>query len=216
MDTQIFRLDRAPCGYLSLTDDLTIVAVNDTLLGWLGREGAKLDGQPVAAVLSLPGRILLQMYFMPMIRLNGKVEEMYLSLQTRSGEELPVILYAARREQGDAAVNECVLLPMRRRQEYEHTILEAEKAALRARAELDKLHRELEDTRREVEDARAELALLRQQSADAAREADRASADLERLKRMLEARQREQMRHAIRRSLITTDALLDEKNRRDD
>ena len=216
MDAMDQRLDRAPCGYLSLTDDFTIIALNETLLGWLGHSGENLGGQPAAAVLSMPGRILLQMYFLPMIRLSGRVEEMYLSLRTKSGDELPVILYAARREEGDAPVNECMLLPMRRRQEYEHTIREAEKEAARAQAELDELHRELEDKRREVQETRAELARLRQQSAAAAKEAERAGAELERLTGFVEAHQRALIRNAIRSNLSETDALLDKKNRRDD
>jgi phosphoserine phosphatase RsbU/P len=151
------RLNHAPCGYLSLTEDHNILAVNQTLLSLLGYDREALSGCRFESILTRSSRIFYQIYFFPLIRLNGKVEEMYLTLRAADGLNVPVLLNAVRREQNGVFFHECVLLALRRRLEYEEQIAKSEKAAEKAKKEVLRLQRELQDRQMELHELEAEL-----------------------------------------------------------
>ena len=50
-DDPALLYEQAPCGYLSTTDDGSIVKVNATLCTWLGREPEELLGRRFAELL---------------------------------------------------------------------------------------------------------------------------------------------------------------------
>ena len=106
-------LDTAPCGFLSLSDDGTILRANATLGVLLGYESGDLHGLPFHMILAAGGRVFCQTHLFPLLLLHGKAEEIYLSLRSRAGADVPVLLCAARRELApDAAnggVSDCVL-----------------------------------------------------------------------------------------------------------
>ncbi|USB32994.1 PAS domain-containing protein [Paenibacillus sp. YPG26] len=144
------RLDLAPCGYLSLSEDHTILTVNKTLLQLLGFDLQGLRDCHIESILTRSSRVLFQLYFMPLIKLNGKIDEMYLVLQSASGAEVPVLLSAVRREQDGRPVHDCIVMIMRRRMEYEEQIYAAEQAARKAGEELDLLQTQLNKKRNEL------------------------------------------------------------------
>jgi signal transduction histidine kinase/CheY-like chemotaxis protein len=122
-------LNTAPCGFLTFTDDGLVVEVNATLLDLLGHGPGELQGRHVESILSVAGRIFYQTHFFPLLKLHGKVEEMYLALRSKQGDDVPVLTNAARRERGGMSVNDCVFVPMRQRSQFEDQILQAKKAA---------------------------------------------------------------------------------------
>lgn len=137
------QLDNAPCGFLAFADDGTILTVNATLLGWLGRDACDLSGRHVEALFPPGGRIFYQTHFFPLLRLHGRAEEIYLSLRGADGEDVPVLVNAARRERGGSQVNECVFVPMRQRRRFEDEILSAKREAEEANRVKDALIEEL-------------------------------------------------------------------------
>ena len=127
-------LDTAPCGFVSFGDDGRILAANATLLRWLGYDGPDtLNGRHVETLLPVASRIFYQTHFFPLLKLTGQVEEVYLSLRTAEGGELPVLVNAVRREQNGAPVNDCVFMVVRQRSRYEDEILQARRTAEEAR-----------------------------------------------------------------------------------
>jgi len=122
-------LDAAPCGFLSFADDGTIVMVNATLSRMLGYARAELEGRHLESVLPVPTRIFYHTHFFPLVRLHGTVEEIYLTLRSKGGEDVHVLANAARRERDGAVVNDCVFIQIRQRHRYEAEILQAKKAA---------------------------------------------------------------------------------------
>ncbi|MFN2598908.1 MAG: ATP-binding protein [Pyrinomonadaceae bacterium] len=122
-------LNRAPCGFLSFADDSKIVAVNATLLDSLGYELEELRGRHVETFLTVSSRIFYQTHFFPLLKLHGRVEEVYLTLRAKNGAEVPVLANAARSERGGAVVYDCILMQMRQRNQYEDEILRAKKVA---------------------------------------------------------------------------------------
>ncbi|HWS86243.1 MAG TPA: STAS domain-containing protein [Pyrinomonadaceae bacterium] len=136
-------LNKAPCGFLSFADDGRVLAANSTLLGWLGYEGGELHGRHFEAVLPPGGRIFYQTHFFPLLKLHGRAEEVYLSLRSRDGTDLPVLANAARVERGDSPVNDCVFVPMRQRRRFEDELLAARREAEEANRAKDELIEEL-------------------------------------------------------------------------
>jgi PAS domain S-box-containing protein len=122
-------LDTAPCGFLAFADDGTIQAINATLLEILGYKRDDLQGRHVEAILSVAGRIFYQTHFFPLLKLHGRAEEIYLSLKSKSGHEVPVLVNAVRQEREGAVFNDCIFVPIRQRSQYEDEILQAKKAA---------------------------------------------------------------------------------------
>jgi PAS domain S-box-containing protein len=122
-------LDTAPCGFLSLSDDGKILVVNATLRELLGYEVGELDGRRVDVILPPGGRVFYQTHFFPLLKFHGRVEEIYLSLRSKRGEDVPVLVNADRKDRDGAFVNDCVFLPIRQRSRYEDEILAAKRSA---------------------------------------------------------------------------------------
>ncbi|MDX1419215.1 MAG: HAMP domain-containing sensor histidine kinase [Rubricoccaceae bacterium] len=120
-------LDTAPCGFFSVNDDGTVVRANATLRNYLGAE--TLVGHHVDALLSRGAKIFYQTHVFPLLRVEGEVNEVYLSLRTAGGDDLPVLLNATRHTGNDGAVNDAVVVPMRRRNQFESELLQAKHAA---------------------------------------------------------------------------------------
>ncbi|HEY0426763.1 MAG TPA: ATP-binding protein [Pyrinomonadaceae bacterium] len=123
-------LDNAPCGFLVFTDDGKIVEANATLLDLLGYERGEILALHVEKILSVAGHIFYQTHFFPLLKLKNQIEEVYLSLRSKSGSDTPVLVNAVRREHRDGRFfNDCVFMPMRQRNQYEDEILKAKREA---------------------------------------------------------------------------------------
>ncbi|MEG3985963.1 diguanylate cyclase [Microcoleus sp. S28C3] len=122
-------LNISPCGFLSFTDDGTIVMVNATLLQLLGHETDELRERKMDSILPTASRIFFQTHFFPLLKLHGKVEEIYFSLRSKQGSDIPMLINAVRRKNGQNFVNDCILICIRQRIMYEGEIIKAKKAA---------------------------------------------------------------------------------------
>lgn len=122
-------LDTAPCGFLSFADDSRIIMANATLLESLGYELGDLQGRHIETIFTVASRIFYQTHFFPLLKLHGKAEEVYLSLRAKDGTDVPVLVSAARREREGVILNDCILVQMRQRNQYEDEILQAKKVA---------------------------------------------------------------------------------------
>lgn len=161
------QLNYAPCGYLSLSEDGTIRTINQTLLILLGYDLNELKGNHVNIILTVPSRSFYQLYFIPMIRLQEKLEEMYLVFKSKTNNDIPVLINALRKERHGEVVYDCVLFQMKKRYEYEQSLLAVKKEIEKRNrvkreqiAELDLLRRELESKQKELLEANAQLQKL--------------------------------------------------------
>lgn len=122
-------LNNAPCGFLIFADDGTIIDANATLLDLLDYERGNLLELHIEKIFSVAGRIFYQTHFFPLLKLHGKVEEIYLDLRSKTGDSIPVLVNAVRHERGGKIFNDCIFVAMRQRNEYEDAILLAKKEA---------------------------------------------------------------------------------------
>ena len=136
-------LETAPCGFLSFNDDGRITLANTTLRELLAYPDDALVGERIETILPVAGRILYQTHFFPLLKLQGKVEEFFLTLRASTGEDVPVLVNAARRPDGVTVQNDCILMAMRRRSQYEDEILRAKRAAEEAIRARDRANADL-------------------------------------------------------------------------
>lgn len=122
-------LNNAPCGFLVIDDSGDVVEANATLLKLFGYARDEVIGGPVKRLFSPAGNIFYQTHFFPLLKLQGRVEEIYLPMRNRAGEDIPVLVNAARRELSGSIFYDCVLVAMRQRHVYEDDILQARKIA---------------------------------------------------------------------------------------
>src|SRR5688500_12954586 len=91
-------LDRAPCGFLSFTEDGIVTLANATLLGMPGAARDELVARHVERILTAGSRIFSQTHWFPMLRLHGRAEGIFRLLRRQDGEEVGALVNAARRE----------------------------------------------------------------------------------------------------------------------
>lgn len=122
-------LDHAPCGFLSVTDNGYVAAANATAGRMLQMGVSTIVGSHIDKLLSPPSRIFYQTHIFPTLKLQGQVHEVYVSLRDIDGDDVPVMLNAARKARDEQFVSDWIVVPMRQRNEYENEILKARKAA---------------------------------------------------------------------------------------
>lgn len=128
------ELDELPCGFLSLDQDGRIRAINERLLAWLGHESKAVQDKHVDKILTASSRLFYQMYLFPMLKAQGEVEEIYVSLLSSDQNEVPVLINGRSRDLGGAQeggglVNDCIVIRMTTRHKLEHELLTAKKEA---------------------------------------------------------------------------------------
>lgn len=131
-------LETAPCGFLAVSDDGTILVVNRTLTELLGFTRDELAGRSVQSILTPGNRVFYQTHFFPLLKLHGRADEIYLTLRRKDGGELPVLVNAVRHERGGSMVADCVLIRIHQRKLFEDAILEAKRVAEEASAAKEK------------------------------------------------------------------------------
>jgi PAS domain S-box-containing protein len=137
-ETRSELLETAPCGFVTLANDGTILIVNRTLLELLGFTREELAGRSIQSILTPGTRIFYQTHFFPLLKLQGRADEIYFTLRRKDGGELPVLVNAVRHERDGSMVADCVLIAIDQRKLFEDAILEAKRAAEEASAAKEK------------------------------------------------------------------------------
>lgn len=135
----------APCGDLSALPDGTILRVNRTLAGWTGHgEPGFCVGGRFQTLLTSPGALLFETYCVPLLQLQGFINEVALDLVDREGKRLPVLLCATARRDAAGAVEllRIVVFNAPTRREYERELVRARTEAEEATQQV-RVHREL-------------------------------------------------------------------------
>ena len=127
-------LDHAPCGFVSFIDDGTIVAVNSTLAQLLGTTRVELMGWHLQKILTPGARVFYQTHLFPLLKVHGRLDEIYLTLRAKDGSDVNMLMHGLRRERNGVFVSDWVLVRMQQRFQYEGELLEARRAADRANA----------------------------------------------------------------------------------
>ncbi|WP_105385373.1 PAS domain-containing sensor histidine kinase [Neorhizobium alkalisoli] len=134
--------ENASCGYLSLGADGVIVKVNKTLCNWLNADSYDLLGKRFHDLLSVPGKIFHETHFAPLLRMQGYFNEVALDLVSSTGEYIPVLANALERqsEDGNLLFTRVTLFQATGRRKYERELVDARRAAEKAKQDLQALN----------------------------------------------------------------------------
>ncbi len=149
-DDPLELYETAPCGYLSTEASGLIVKVNRTFLNWTGyRLDELVERRTFQSLLAVGDRIFYETHFAPSLAMEGTVREIAANVVSASGERLPVLLNAVRKDDqlGGHLRTRIAVFDARERRAYERELLaerqRAERAAREARALAETLQRTL-------------------------------------------------------------------------
>ncbi len=147
-------LQRTPWLLFSFDDQSNFLSLNKAVSDLIGEPESALIGTSMASILTKAGQIFFQTHFFPIIKVEGRVDEVFLLLRKSGGEPLPVLAYGIRFEHNGSWVNECYCAPIPQRRKFEQELIQARKDAedvLRQNKALNEAKQALEDNRAELD-----------------------------------------------------------------
>ncbi|OQW76052.1 MAG: hypothetical protein BVN35_07025 [Proteobacteria bacterium ST_bin11] len=150
-------LDTAPCGFLSFSDEGIITVANTTILEVLGYTREALTNQPINILLPIAGQLFFQTHLFPLLAAQGYVSEIYITIKSQSGTEIPVLINVVKKQRQHQKINDCVLMVIQQRNEYENQILSLKRVAEIALQQKDKINQELIEAHARLDTKRAKL-----------------------------------------------------------
>lgn len=133
------NLNNIPCGYLVLNDEGVLLEVNDKVCGMVQCLREEIMDSHIETILTPGAKVFYQSYLFPMLKMEGKVNEVYLTLQTKDGKGVPVLINAERSSENGAHISRCIIVQMSRRSAYEDRILLDKKEAKKTSEEKERL-----------------------------------------------------------------------------
>lgn len=122
----------APCGYFSFLPNGTIIKINKTLLTWLGfKEEEILHVKKITDLLSKGGAIYYEMFHLPLLKLQGQVNELNYNIHRNNGSSFPALVNSStlKNEANEITAINATIYNITDRKKYEIELLEAKKTA---------------------------------------------------------------------------------------
>ncbi len=121
----------APCGYLSISPNGTIIKINRTLLSWLGFDERELLGKMFTSLLPKGGQLHFEMFYKPLAVVNKSVKEFSYDILRKDGTLMTVLMNASAfiGSGGQLLAFNNVLTDNTERKQYEQDIIQARKTA---------------------------------------------------------------------------------------
>ncbi|MFJ5717920.1 sensor domain-containing diguanylate cyclase [Neobacillus sp. NPDC093127] len=151
------RLIEAPCGFISIDHNGSIIEVNKTFLKWMGFKQENLVGKHFESLLTTGNKLIFHSYFYPNINLHGHVEELFINLRNQNGESVPYLMNARRFGQDGLEIIDCILVQMKKRIDYELELRTTKKQMEEAYIEKNLAFAKLEQIYLEIEKKQIEL-----------------------------------------------------------
>ena len=148
-DDPVALYERAPCGYLSMTPDGTIIKANQTFLTLTGYERSDLVGRRTfAQLLTAGGRIYHETHYSPLLQMHGSAREIALDIVGKDGTRIPVLVNTILERDGDGnpIVARAAVFDATERREYERELVRAKERAEASRERATVLARTLQQT----------------------------------------------------------------------
>ena len=135
--------EEAPCGYLSLLIDGTVVKANRTFLRSTGYRADALLGRRLEDLLTPGSRLYYANHWRPKLELNGEVREVSADLVRADGSRLAVLINAtvALSASGQPTAIRASLFDATDRRRYERELLSARDVERAARSRAERLQR---------------------------------------------------------------------------
>ncbi|MGI8637585.1 MAG: PAS domain S-box protein [Segetibacter sp.] len=147
-------VNRIPCVYFSASADGYIVCANDSLCRYLMYTRDELVGNKLESIFTLSTRIFQQTHLYPLLQLKGHAEEIYITLKSKDGNHVPMLINAERIEENGQIRFYFAGISVSKRKKFEEEIIAAKKSAEKAlneNVELKAAKKELEQHAEELD-----------------------------------------------------------------
>jgi len=127
-----FLYEYAPCGHISFKPDGSIININQTLLEWLGLEDKEnVYNKRFSDILSKAGQFYYQMIVLPLINMQGAVNEINFDILSANNTSFPCLFNAVTGKGQDKKVKVIhgVVIKITDRKKYESELLHEKKHA---------------------------------------------------------------------------------------
>ena len=155
-----------PCVYFSSSADGYIIEANESMCYSLGYSRDELVGRKLESILTLATRIFQQTHFFPLLQLKGHAEEIYITLRSKEGEDVPVLTNAVRKEQDGQVLIHFAGITVTKRKKFEDEIIAAKKAAEKALNENITLKAAQAELQKHAEELDRQIALVNHQNVE--------------------------------------------------
>ncbi|HUQ66849.1 MAG TPA: ATP-binding protein [Flavitalea sp.] len=162
-------IDTAPCLYLIFSDDGIIITVNQFLCETLGYKKDELTDHHLDKLFPVPTLIFYNTHVFPLIRMAGRISEIFMFLKAKSGSQIPVLVNGVRSGEPES-INTFVAIVVENRNKFEQELISAKKTAektlrdnealLAAQASLKKKSLELDNALSDLKSQHQELTQL--------------------------------------------------------
>ncbi|SFN35220.1 diguanylate cyclase [Mycetocola miduiensis] len=134
--------DNAPCGYVVTSTDWVITAANATFATMTGYPANDLIGRSLVGLLTPGSQLFHETRHVPVLRLQGRADEIALSIQCADGTTVPTLVNSALvPSDGEPDEIRMVLFDSTGRRDYERDLLAARRAAESSEARVRVLQR---------------------------------------------------------------------------
>jgi sigma-B regulation protein RsbU (phosphoserine phosphatase) len=157
-------LDTAPAGYFAFKDAGNLLMVNQTLANVLNYTKEELTGKDVESIFTIPTRIFFQTHLFPLVKMHGYAEEIFISLLTKKGKNLPVLLNAKRMEWNQEMITCCSFIEMPHRKKFEDELVAARNSAEKALRENTELLKAQSDLQLQAESLEEHIRMVQKQN----------------------------------------------------
>lgn len=120
------------CGIFSFNDEGKILQANAAICAMLQVAKEELLGQPADSFFTVATRIFFQTHLYPLLKFSNNVEEIFVTLKSSTGKEVPIILSGQRVIEAGIAENIFSCLTVYNRKNYEEEIIRARDEAEKA------------------------------------------------------------------------------------
>jgi signal transduction histidine kinase len=167
-DTEDFEdlYENAPCGYLSVSPDGLIAKTNQTFATWAALSRDELIGSRFHDWLHIAGRVFYETHLLPLLRIQGFVNEVALDFVLSNERRLPALVnFVERRDaRGELRHVRMTISNAADRRRYEKELLAARADAQAAAEEIRELNQSLQTRIDNEEAARLQTEELLRQS----------------------------------------------------
>jgi sigma-B regulation protein RsbU (phosphoserine phosphatase) len=157
-------LENLPCGCIAFEGDGKITYVNPAICEILEYEPERLLGLDIESVLTISSRIFYQTHFFPILKLQGRANEIFLNLKSSAGRTVPVMVNVKSTNKNGLTSYIGTFATVWERQKYEQELILAKKAHETANQENEAMVRLAEELEFKTQQLDSNLSLLTQRS----------------------------------------------------
>ncbi len=158
--------DDIPCIYFSALANGSLINVNNTLCNYLGYEKSELLDSKLEKFFTLSTRIFQQTHLYPLLEIQGHAKEIYITLLTKNGEHLPILINAERIDNDGDFFYQFAGVSVNNRKKFEEEIIAAKKVAEKALNENEVLKATKIELEKNAEQLDYQIALFNNQNED--------------------------------------------------